>query len=321
MLNSLLDKIFGKLYEVLEASVSSCNSKTLALSGGLDSSIIAFFLKNRLDQAIAVTTKDFVASDLTYCQLVAKKFGINLEIIMPSTEELLTATEETIKILKIFNDIEIRNSIVMYIAIASIKKMGFSSIISGDGADELFAGYSFFLKKNENELQKDLERIWEIMHFPSKKIGESFGITVETPFLSQKVIEFAKTIPANLKINENEGKKYGKWILRKIFEDKLPRTIVWRDKAPMQDGAGTAALTNLFNTIISDDVFNIKSKKIQETDKVYLRTKESLHYYEIYRKYFEAPEKLHSSKRKCAKCQFEVLTNSKFCRMCGSFPI
>lgn len=316
-----MDKIFERLYEVLEDSVSSCTAKTLALSGGLDSSIIAFFLQNRIRQAIAVTAKDFVASDLTYCQLVAKNFGVNLEIIMPSTEELLSAIEETIKILEIFNDIEIRNSIVMYIAISSIKKMGFTSIISGDGADELFAGYSFFLKKNENELQKDLERIWEIMHFPSKKIGDSLGITVETPFLNQKVMDFAKTIHVNLKVREHEGKKYGKWILRKLFEDKLPRTIVWRDKSPMQDGAGTAALTDLFNTLISDDSFKTKSKKIQDSDKVYLRTKESLYYYETYRKYFEPPEKLHSSKITCPKCQFEVLANSKFCRMCGSFPI
>jgi asparagine synthase (glutamine-hydrolysing) len=209
----------------------------------------------------------------------------------------------------------------MYIAISSIKKMGFSSIISGDGADELFAGYSFFLKKNEEELQKDLERIWKIMHFPSKKIGDLLGITVETPFLNQKVMDFAKTIPANLKVRDSEGKKFGKWILRKIFEDKLPRSVVWRDKSPMQNGAGTAELTNLFNILISDNAFQLKSKKIRDSDKVYLRTKESLHYYEIYRKYIEPPAKLHSSKNKCPKCQFEILANSKFCRMCGSFPI
>ena len=240
---------------------------------------------------------------------------------MPKTEELLSSINETIKILKNFNDIEIRNSIVIYIVLKSVKDSGESKIILGDGADELFAGYSFFLKKNKNELQKDLERIWDVMHFPSKKIGKSLGITVETPFLDDNVMNLAKIIPVNFKVSEHNGKKYGKWILRKAFEDKLPKSVVWREKSPMQDGAGTGALTHLFDTVISDELFESKIRQIKELDNVKLRTKESLHYYEVYRKYFEPPEKLHDSKNKCPNCKYEVKQSSKFCRMCGSFPI
>jgi asparagine synthase (glutamine-hydrolysing) len=316
-----LQKCIEKLYEVLENSVLECKAKTIALSGGLDSSIIAYFLKDKGCNAVALTARDFIATDLTYCQLVAKKFNLPLEIIMPQTEELLSSVDETIKILKNFNDIEIRNSIVMYLTLKSVKNSGKSDIILGDGADELFAGYRFFLKKNYTDLQKDLERILDIMHFPSKKIGDALGITVETPFLNDNVINLAKTIPAKLKVNEYNGKKYGKWILRKAFEDKLPKNVVWREKSPMQDGAGTTAITHLFDTVISDKIFESKTKEIKELDNVRIRTKESLHYYEVYRKYFEPPEKLHDSKNKCPNCQYEVKQSSKFCRMCGSFPI
>jgi asparagine synthase (glutamine-hydrolysing) len=316
-----LQKFLENLYEVLENSVSGSKAKTLALSGGLDSSILAFFLKNKGVNALALTTRDFIATDLTYCQLVAKKFNLPLDIIMPKTEELLSSIHETIKILKNFNDIEIRNSIVVYLLLKSVKDSGKSNIILGDGADELFAGYNFFLKKNDIELQKDLERIWSIMHFPSKIIGKVLGITVETPFLNDNVMSLAKRIPVNFKVGEYNGKKYGKWILRKAFEDKLPKSIVWREKSPMQDGAGTTALTHLFDTVISDKIFELKTKQIKDSDNVKLRTKESLHYYEIYRKYFETPEKLHDSKNKCPNCQYEVKQSSKFCRMCGSFPI
>jgi len=316
-----LEETFEKLYKILENSVSETAGQTLALSGGLDSSILAYFLKDKECDTIAVTTKDYIATDLTFCQIVAKKFNLPLQIIMPTTEELLTAIEETIKILKNFNDIEIRNSIVIYLALKSVKDSGKSNLVLGDGADELFAGYSFFLKKNKNELQKDLQRIWDVMHFPSKKIGKSLGITVKTPFLNDNVMKFAKTIPANLKVKEDNGKMYGKWILRKIFENKLPKSVVWREKSPMQDGAGTAALTQLFNTVISDNVFKSKTKQIHNLDNVSIRTKESLHYYEIYRKHFESPKNLHDSKSKCPHCQYEVKQSSKFCQMCGSFPI
>lgn len=316
-----MQQFLKKINEVLENSVLECKAKTLALSGGLDSSIIAYFLKNKECNAIALTTRDFIATDLTYCQLVAKKFNMPLKIIMPQTEELLSSIDETIKILKNFNDIEIRNSIVIYLILKSVKDSGESSIILGDGADELFAGYSFFLKKNNDELQKDLKRIWNIMHFPSKKIGDALGITVETPFLDENVMNLAKIIPVNYKVHEHDGKRYGKWILRKVFEKKLPKSVVWREKSPLQEGAGTAALTHLFDTIISDEIFETKTKQIKQKDNVKIRTKESLHYYEVYRKYFESPEKLHNSKNKCPNCQFEVKESSKFCQMCGSFPI
>jgi len=95
--------------------------------------------------------------------MIAKNFDFTLYLKTVTTEELLKGIEETIKILKIFNDIEIRNAIVMYIALSAAKEKGFTSIITGDGADELFAGYNFLLRKNDEDAQKDLERILGIL--------------------------------------------------------------------------------------------------------------------------------------------------------------
>jgi asparagine synthase (glutamine-hydrolysing) len=135
------------------------------------------------------------------------------------------------------------------------------------------------------------------------------------------MVNFAKSIPVNLKVKEENGEKFGKWILRKAFEKKIPKTIAWRKKSPMQDGAGTTALTNLFEILIPDDVFKKRVKELQESDKVFIQSKESLHYYDIYKKYCRPPYELHSSSIKCPKCQFSVESNTKFCRMCGSYPI
>ena len=316
-----MQQFFTKLYEELEKAVSLCEGDYLSLSGGLDSTILAYYLKNKKIKGITIIAKDFVARDLTYSQLVAKKFNIPLELKTVETKDLLTAIEETIKILKVFNDIEIRNSVVMYLALSAIKKNGQTKIITGDGADELFAGYNFFLKKNEKELERDLKRIWEVMHFPTRQLGEALGVNVESPFLNENIIEFAKTVPTNLLVRQEGETKFGKWILRKTFENKIPKTIVWRNKSPMQDGAGTTGLTSLFNILILDDDYKKRIQQIQKTDQVVIQSKESLHYYEIYQKHFDAPYKLHSSSNKCPNCKFSVKPNTKFCRMCGSFPI
>ena len=312
---------FKRLYQILEQSVSESKSSCISLSGGLDSSILSFFLQSKKIDAISIITEEFVATDLTYCQLIAKKFGLPLILKLVKLEEIISAIDDTIKILKNFNNIEIRNSIVMYLALQTAKKHGHLSVMTGDGADELFAGYNFFLNMNKNNLEDNLNRMLKIMHFPTQKIADSLGMTVESPFLNEKMIDFAKYLAVSYKVKIENGQKYGKWILRKTFEKKIPSSVVWRKKSAMQDGAGTSNLENIFNSIIPDNFFKEKIKKIKESENVDIKSKESLHYYLSFRKHFDIPSKQHSSMNKCPRCQYKIEHNSKFCRMCGAFPI
>jgi len=315
----VLDEISKNLYKILEESCNSCTSNLISLSGGLDSSIIAYFLKQRKPKTIAIIAEDFVSTDLTYCQMISKEMQLPLSIYNVKTATILEAIEETIKILKNFNDIEIRNNVVMYLAIKWAKENDESSIITGDGADELFAGYNFLINKPEKELEDEIKRVCSVMHFPTQKIGKALGVNVESPFLNEAVIEFAKKIPANLKVKNENEKRHGKWILRKTFEKYIPKQIAWREKSPMQDGSGTAGLTNLFNSIIEEVVFVEKKLVTEKEDNVIIRSRESMHYYEIFKKLFGSPVDK-DTKNICPYCKHKV-ENSKFCRMCGAFPI
>ena len=305
--------------EILENAVRECKSDWIALSGGLDSSILAHLRKDQKPQTMTIITKDFLGTDLTFAQIIAKHVGLPLSLIQVNMEEVLDSINETIKILGNFNDIEIRNSIVPYIYLTTLKNKGVNSVITGDGADEVFGGYNFLLKKSDNEIEDELKRIKKIMHFPSKDIARSLDMEVETPFLNEDMIKFSDELPVSKKINSKEGKKFGKWILRETFEEYLPNNITWREKSPMQDGSGTNNLTGLFNTIITDEIFTQKKAKILEEDGVYIRTKESLHYYECFRK--SNSVKKSDSDNRCPDCNYEIGVNSRFCRMCGKFPI
>ena len=304
---------------ILTNAVNECKSDWIALSGGLDSSILAHLRKDQKPQTMTIITKDFLGTDLTFAQIIAKHLGLPLSLIQVSMEEVLDSINETIKILGNYNDIEIRNSIVPYIYLTTLKKKGVDSVITGDGADEVFAGYNFLLKKSDEEIGEELKRIKKIMHFPSKDIARSLNMKVETPFLNEELIKFSDDIEISKKINAKEGEKFGKWILRETFEKYLPNNITWREKSPMQDGSGTNNLTGLFNTIITDDIFTEKKTRILEEDGVYIRTKESLHYYECFRKTNSV--KKSNSDNRCPDCDYEIAPNSRFCRMCGKFPI
>lgn len=50
------------------------------------------------------------------------------------------------------------------------------------------------------------------------------GIEVRLPFLSHELVEYAFSLPSGFKIRDG----FGKWILRKAFENRLPADVVWR---------------------------------------------------------------------------------------------
>jgi len=315
----ILDDISKNTYSTLEKSCNSCESNLISLSGGLDSTIIAYFLKKRKPKAVTVIAEDFVSTDLTYCQMVSKQMQLPLSIYNVKTSVILEAIEETIKILRNFNDIEIRNNVVMYLAIKWAKDNGEKSIITGDGADELFAGYNFLINKSEEELEDEIKRVCNVMHFPTQKIGKALGVVIESPFLEDKVIELSKSIPANMKVRNEQGRRQGKWILRKTFEKLIPQQIVWRNKSPMQEGSGTAGLTNLFDSIIREEQFVEKKLTVEKEKGVVVRSRESMYYFEIFNKLFGTPVDK-NAENACPYCKHEV-KDSKFCRMCGAFPI
>ena len=314
-----MNKNFEEIYGILGESCNSCKSNLISLSGGLDSSIIAHFLKQRKPKAITVIAEDFVSTDLTYCQKIAKDMDLDLSIFNVKTTVILEAVEETIKILKNFNDIEIRNNVVMFLVCKWAKDNGEKSIITGDGADELFAGYNFLLHKSQEELESEIKRICSIMHFPTQIIGKSLGIDIESPFLNDSMIKFAEEIPVNLKINTENGRRQGKWILRKTFEPHIPKKIAWREKSPMQEGSGTSGLTGLFNSVIDEEKFVEKKLTTEKYDDVIIRSRESMYYYEIFKKNFKTPVS-DDVENKCPYCKHKI-ENSRFCRMCGAFPI
>ena len=306
------------LYDIIRHACLDTKANTISLSGGLDSTIIAYLTQERQMQAISVIAEEFVSTDLTYVQMVSKNLDIPLKMITPTLAEMLEGAGQTINILGNFNDIEIRNSLVMYFAIREAKQCNIDSIITGDGADEIFAGYNFLIR-TEN-LGDELRRLRNIMHFTSHKIGKFMGVQVESPFLDHAVMDAASRIAPKDMIGDRQGRAMGKMVLRQTFRNLLPPGILWREKTPMQDGAGTAGLTNLLESLISDVQFDTKTSDILKNDGIKIRTKESLFYYEQYKQKFGVPPAGKHDSHNCPYCKCTV-TESRFCRMCGAFPV
>jgi len=314
------DKICIKLYSLLREIIKDISSEGLLLSGGVDSSIIASIQKPKYAFTVSLEGK---GSDLIYASQIAEKYGSKHIQVKIAYEELTKIEEKIIQLFETFDPIFVRNSSVIFAGIQKASQLGISTILTGDGGDELFAGYNY-LKRYYNDPKKldmELKRLWEIMHFPSKKIGHYFKINVETPFLNETFIDFAKSLDVCFKVNEYNGKVWGKYILRKCLDKYTSmKTHSWREKEAQEEGSGFSLIGEYFNQVFNDEEFASESKRIKEKDNVKIRSKEHLFYYNTFRKYYAAPKESNCNRR-CPECNGCFEWSGKFCRLCGAFPV
>ena len=305
-----------KLKSKLKKVVSKYLDNSLLLSGGLDSSILCYLMRPKLS---IVTSLNVDSQDLKYAKNVAKKYSDNHVECIVDFDNIVRIVPNIIKTFKTFDPLEIRNSSVIFFGVREAKQNGFGSIVTGDGADELFAGYNYLERyfADLKKLQAILDDLWKIMRFSSIKIGEVLGIRVNTPYLEKPLYDLATSMDIYEKVGEHEDKKWGKFILRKAYEMELG-SLVWRKKMALEQGSGFDQISNKFGGLIDDEEY-AKESKIVALDKVIVRDKEHLYYYRIYKSFFGCPIKETCNSPRCSFCS-ACLTYPKYCYTCGAFP-
>lgn len=317
-----INELCRKIRDLLEEAVKKNLSEGILLSGGLDTSILAILAsKFAPPKAFTVGFSGAPAPDIEYARIISSKLQLKHVVHLFGEDELYEAIKEVIRVLKTFDPMEVRNSVVIYIGLKLAKDHGARTIMTGDGSDELFAGYSFLFNLSEEELELKLKSMWETMHFSSIPLAKELGLEAKLPFLDSEFKSFAMSISPRYKVRVEGGRIYGKWILRKAFEGILPSEVVWRDKAPIEVGSGTAILPRLLNERILDEEFELKRRKYFDWDDVIIRDKEQLFYYEVYRSIVGRPRRADLSGRSCPYCKSRVSQNATYCRTCGAYPI
>ncbi len=319
-----VDEVIAELRELLEKSVKKNLTKDMLFSGGIDTSILATILSKYVRiRGFTCAFKQANALDVKYAKLMAKRLNIEHYMNPFDEDQVFEVIPDVVKVLESFDPMEVRNSITITIGLKFAKSYGVTKLITGDGADELFAGYHMYYRHvgNKEKLSAMLKKMWEIMAFSSVPLGKSLGIEVRAPFLDPEVQKFAMNMDPRYNVQEERGEVWGKWILRKAYEDVLPPEVRWRDKNPIEVGSGTTILPKFMAKKISDSEFATKRKKILETDKVTIRDKEQLVYYEAYREVVGVPHPKDPDARTCPQCNSNVPRNATVCKTCGAYPI
>lgn len=309
--------------ELLECAVQCSTADGILLSGGLDTSVLSVIAarQRRTLRAVSVSVAGVVSPDEPFAKMVADRCEFGLRVLRPSLADLIAAMPAVMRVLGGFDPMELRNSAVTWVALEGARKEGIAAVMTGDAADELFAGYSYITNMPAEQVRPYLDFLNGVMRFSSQPMGASLGVQAELPYLDPTVRDFALTMSRDDLIVERYGQRFGKKILRETFAHLLPEDITWRVKTPIEYGSGSRALQSYVTASISDDEFEEARFRANADDGVSLRDKEQLFYYRIYRTILPAPHEQRGGAKRCTACHGAVeRIEQKYCRVCGAYP-
>ena len=230
------------LWKAVEKRIKKEDSKIACLlSGGVDSSVITYLASQIHQNVVAYTLAEpnKNSQDLLSATLLTNHLGIKHVIVSPSVEEM---TEFYLKfgvyMTESFEPVLVRNAVAYHFLCRQVAADGFKYCLNGEGADELFGGYDF-VREAPKETQDEL--IWyslSIIHQSYLKMADraSMYTTLEArvPFMDKKLVELALSLPPEARIKGDLNKV----ALRSLFQNELPKEIVFRRKVGMNEGAG-----------------------------------------------------------------------------------
>ena len=298
-----IDVLRNALEDAVKRQLMSDVPYGVLLSGGLDSSVISAiankFSRRRIEtqsqqeawwprlHSFAVGLKG--APDLAAARKVADFIGTVHHEINYTVQEGLDAIRDVIYYIETYDVTTVRASTPMYLLARVIKSMGIKMVLSVEGADEIFGGYLYFHKApNAKEFHEETVRKISKLHLydclRANKSLSAWGVEGRVPFLDKEFLDVAMRLNPEDKMSKDG--KMEKWILRKAFEDYIPKEIAWRQKEQFSDGVGYSwidSLKEITASRVSDEMMRNAARRFPINTP---RNKEEYYYRTIFEELF-----------------------------------
>jgi asparagine synthase (glutamine-hydrolysing) len=216
------------------------------LSGGLDSNLIAAVAAKAAREK-GTRLQTFTAGvdgspDLLAARDVAEYLDTDHHERIYTAEEAIESLPEVVESIESYEPSLVRSAVPNYL-LAQLAVEHVKVVLTGEGADELFAGYDHLRDiVDPDELRAELVRSVEGLHNLNlqrcDRVTMAHGLEARVPFLDLDMIHVAQRVPIRWKLPGEEGQE--KRLLREAFAGELPAQFLSRPKAQFGDGSGTA---------------------------------------------------------------------------------
>lgn len=212
------------------------------VSGGIDSSIIAYFTNKYFEKITLFTLHSKKATDLDFVKILNDKLGRQLVIVNFDKTDVEKIKNQVLAILKknkLKCDLtQISLACAFYLLCQKAAQMNIKIIFTGQGPDILLAGYHFYQQINWENLNEKIKKDIPLLTIDKKRdkaMANFFNVRLINPYLEKEFINFSLTVPAPLKINKIDGEIFEKYLSRQVGRYlKLPQAIVFRHKKALQ---------------------------------------------------------------------------------------
>jgi len=271
-----------KLEQSVEKSIAAgCNGSWL--SGGIDSSVMAALARPRVKKLFTFAAGLPGAPDLESARIMAEHIKSEHHEIVVQLDEILGVLPEVIYYLESFDALLVRSSILNFL-VARFASHFVPAVFSGEGGDELFAGYDYLKEIPLKSLPTELVDIIGRLHNTAlQRVDRSASAHATVPhvgFLDPDVVDYALRIPAQYKLRGGVEK----WVLRQAAADLLPLPIFTRKKAKFWEGGGFLDLLTQYAETHISDIDLEKERYLENGWKI--NSKEELFYYRIFKSHF-----------------------------------
>jgi len=284
------DMAVAQIRELLPAAVSKRLMSDVPLgtfcSGGLDSSLVTALAAKELDSFHTFSTGMAGAPDLEHARKASEFLGTEHHIREFTEDEVLDALPKVAWHLESYDAALFRSAVPTYF-VSELARKYVKVVLTGEGADELYAGYRYLKDLQEGvPLHNEVVRITKALHNVNlqrtDRMTMAHSLEGRVPYLDWEHVGFALSLPTHLKVHGPE--RVEKWLLRHAFRDVLPEDLIWRGKQKFAEGTGSFEIIRReAERQISDAEFD---REVARTP-VPLRTKEELYCYRLFAERFD----------------------------------
>jgi asparagine synthase (glutamine-hydrolysing) len=236
-----VDQLKQKLKQTIETIRP--NDLGVAFSGGVDSSLLAKICGDAGKNSVLLTVGFARQTDINFATEVAGSLGFNLHYDLVSLEELEDGLRTVLAEIEFDRMVRFENCVCFYYVFRLAQKYGLRTVVSANGLDELFCGYTVYKINygNEASMKNLMEKLVDTAKKDKTemdKLASLFGIDYLCPFLSEDFVDFAMQIPLNHKIKDSDD-NLRKHVLREVaLSVGVPSQAALRPKKAFQYSSG-----------------------------------------------------------------------------------